>query len=220
MFSFKHLLSYFLKLSALLSFLSISSFVVAAPFTVTYTDTVLASSTIPPYNTGEAFTISIVLDNGGTSVASQTWTSADITSITFTINDAPDTITTVFSPISLTTSTGSFVTNAAGVLTAVPSAWNDNGFPLNSTVLSTNDPDLPVNAFFINSANGVYFSNTNVAEMTNVANNTTAANWSNPVSAGVLAPATAVPALSQWAMIMLSLMLLAIGLLNKIRRIY
>ncbi|MFT5711277.1 MAG: hypothetical protein ACI8QT_001982 [Halioglobus sp.] len=50
---------------------------VADPFTVTYSDTIGAGS------------------------ASQTWTSVDAVSITFNMNDAPNTITSVFSAAAL-----------------------------------------------------------------------------------------------------------------------
>ena len=122
---------------------------------------------IPPFNVGEAFTISIVLDNGGNSSASQTWTSADVVSITFSMNDAPNTITTVFSAAALDDNTGDFVTDAMGVLTAVPSNWNDSS----PTVLSTNDPDTPTD-FYINDNNDVYYNTAVSAGMTNVNNNT------------------------------------------------
>lgn len=221
MFSFK----LFSKLSALLLCLLLplmtSSVAVAAPFTVTYTDTLSGGSDTPPFNTGEAFTISIVLDNGGTSAASQVWTPADVVSITFSMNDAPNTITTVFSPVVYSSSTGTFTTDAAGVLTAVPSNLTDingsNRVPGFSTVASTNDPATPT-SFFINGGNGVYHNSTNVgvsnntASMTNVANNIIAANWTNPAAA-----ATAVPTLSQWAMILLIMLLMTVGLL-KTRR--
>ena len=231
MFNFKRFSNIFTKLSALLLLLSLSSFSYAAPYTVTYVD-VLGNNgggvtSSPPYNLGEAFTISIVLDNGGTTTASQTWTSADIVSITFSMNDAPNTITTVFAPVVLATNAGSFVTDAAGVLTAVPSNWNDNNGAVGtlSTVASTNDPNTP-SSFFINGVFEVYYSNSIAnptdgfdtrANMNDVVNNIVAAFWTNPVTAMNPGGATAVPTLSQWAMILLSLMLMGIGLL-KTRR--
>lgn len=144
------------KLSAILLVLSFSSFTAAAPYTVSYADTVAATE--GPYIDGGLFTISIVLDNGGATAASQTWTSADIVSITFNVNDAPNTITTVLSPVVLTTDVGSFVTNALGALTAVPSEWVDNA--ASSTRLSSNDPDLLAFLFYINNGNSVYFNDT------------------------------------------------------------
>jgi hypothetical protein len=224
MFSFK----LFSKLSALMLCLLLpllaSSVAVAAPFTVTYTDTIAGGSDTPPFNTGEAFTISIVVDNGGASAVSQIWTPADVVSITFSMNDAPNTITTVFSPVVFSFSNGTFITDAAGVLTAVPdnltdiNGGNDElGF---STIASTNDTATPT-SFFINGGNGVYHNSdeigvsNNTARMTNVANNIIAANWTNPAAA--MAPATAVPTLSQWAMILLIMLLMTVGLL-KTRR--
>jgi len=223
MFSFK-LLS---KFSALLLCLLLPSVAVAAPFTVTHTSTLSGGGDTPPFNSGEAFTIAIVLDNGGTTTASQTWTSADIVSITFSMNDAPNTITTTFSPVVLSTTTGSFVTDAVGVLTAVPSSWNDiagsNSVPGASTVASTNDPATPT-TFFINGGNGVYHNSDNIgvssnrAYMTNVNNNTIAAFWTNPATAASGTGAgTPVPTLSQWAMILLIMLLMMVGLL-KTRR--
>lgn len=210
-----------LKLSAILFFIGVSAISQAAPFTVTYTDTIDAGSTTPPYNPGEAFTISIVLDNGGTTTASQTWTSADIVSITFSMNDAPNTISTTFSPVVLSDTSGSFTTDVAGVLTAVPSGWNDaasgNSSPTASTVASTNDTNT-ISAFYINDANNVYYNNNSIsAGMTNVDNNTTASFWTNPVSANS-AP-TSVPTLSQWSLILLSLILVAYGVVRT-RRVY
>ena len=137
-------------------------------------------------------------------------------------------ITTVFSPVVLSTATGSFVTDAGGVLTAVPSNWTDfpalGENPGASTIASSNDPATPT-VFFINGFNGVYHNSDNInvdfnaADMTNVGNNIIAANWTNPVAAPPPASPSAIPTLSQWAMILLSLMLLAIGLV-KTRRNY
>lgn len=210
------------KLSAVLFFIGASAISQAAPFTVTYTDTIDAGSDSPPFNIGEAFTISIVLDNGGTTTASQTWTSADIVSVTLSMNDAPNTITTTLSPVVLSTATGSFATDAAGVLTTAPSDWVDSNQA--STVQSTNDPNVtianPGVDFFINDGNDVYFSGPGqniAAGMTNVANNTIAAFWSNPVAA--MSTPTSVPTLSQWSLILLSLILVAYGVVRT-RRVY
>lgn len=205
------------KFSAILFSLSFSSLALSEPFTVTYSDTIRFAT--GPFINGEAFTISVVLDNGGTTAASQTWTSADIVSITFNLNNAPGTISTVLSPVVLTSSSGSFATDAGGVLTAVPSNWSD-GSAL-STPLSSNDPGGTADIeFYINGGNRVYYNESSgfAAGMTNVANNIVASFWTNPAAAAApAAPATPVPTLSQWAMVLLSLMLLAIGLVNARR---
>ncbi|WP_040481880.1 putative Ig domain-containing protein [Luminiphilus syltensis] len=182
------------KLVFLLGFMTLSSFVLAAPFTTTYTSTILGSESVGPFNQGEQFTISIVLDNGGTTAISQTWTPAEVVAISFIMNDAPNVITTVYSPVVFSNSpTGSFVTDAGGVLTALPELQDvDPGglaVPGFSTVASTNDPATP-GAFFINGDNPVYYNlDGDRAGMTNAANNVLAANWSRP-AAPVAAPTT------------------------------
>lgn len=184
------------KLSAILFFLSMSSLALADPFTVTYSDTIDASSTTPPFNVGEALTISIVLDNGGTTTASQTWKSADAVSITYSKNDAPNTITTVFSAAALNNNTGDFVTDAGGVLTTEPSIWAAfTSSTTSPTVISTNDPNTPIQGFYINGNNWVYINGANAnARMSNVSNNIIPAFWTNPAVATTRA--TAVPTMS------------------------
>lgn len=206
-----------IKLSAILCFITASTFTLAAPFTVTYLDTVRPGDPAP-YIPGEEFNINIVLDNGGTSTANQTWTSADIVSITFSINNAPNTITTTFSPVVLSSSSGSFTTDASGILTAVPTDWSDsasgNDSPVASTVSSTNDANT-LNAFYINAGNAVYYTSGPDAGMTNIANNTTPAFWT---ISSITTP-TSVPTLSQWSLILLSLILVGYGLFST-RRTY
>ncbi|MFT5711556.1 MAG: hypothetical protein ACI8QT_002264 [Halioglobus sp.] len=204
------------KLNAILFFLSMSSLALADPFTVTYSDTIDASSTTPPFNVGEALTISIVLDNGGTTTASQTWTSADAVSITYSINDAPNTITTVFSAAALNSNAGDFVTDAGGVLTTVPSSWT--AFISSTTspsVISTNDPDTPIKGFYINGFNWVYQNDANAAAYaSNVSNNIIPAFWTNPAEPTV----TAVPTMSIWGIGILSGMIGLLGMYNRRRK--
>jgi hypothetical protein len=203
------------KLSAILLVLSFSSFTAAAPYTVSYADTV--ESDAGPYISGGLFTISIVLDNGGATAASQTWTSAHIVSITFNVNDSPNTITTVLSPVLLTSDVGSFVTNASGALTAVPSQWIDKTSI--STILSSNDPGgLLEFDFSIRGGNDVYSNRTSgfSAAMTNVKNNVTASFWTNPAVA--VAPATPVPTMSIWGIGLLSGMIGLLGMYHRRRK--
>jgi hypothetical protein len=211
-----------LKLGALLLLISAYTSTIAAPYEVTYADTVSTRSTNPPYIANEAFTIKIVLDNGGSNAASQTWTAADVVSVTFSINNAPNTIETVYSPVVLSTSTGNFVTDAAGVLTSVPSRWIDAN--QGSTIQSTSDAAVYTDLeWYINGRNPVYFDQARgggpSAYMNNVANNIVPASWSAPTPVAAPAPATvSVPTLSQWSMAILILMLLITGLI-KTRRL-
>src|SRR5258708_36580093 len=58
----------------------------AAPFSVTYTDT--ASNSALGIISGQQATIKLVLDNGGSSAASQTWSSASVQCIIFPFNNS------------------------------------------------------------------------------------------------------------------------------------
>lgn len=196
------------KISALLLSLSISTFAVASPFTVSITDTQVVSDQEEQFFNGEPITIAIVLDNGGTTPNSQTWTSTDVVSVTFIMNDAPNTVTTVFSgPGPFDENAGDFVTDADGKLTAVPTAWLDESV----NVISTNDPFTP-EEWFINGFNGVYYNaQWNWAGMTTVVNTRDPDSWTDPVSpaaSATPASATPVPTMSAYGLVLTMLGLL------------
>ena len=195
------------KISALLLSLSISTFAVASPFTVSITDTLAKDSDEEQFFGGEPITIAIVLDNGGTTPNSQTWTSTDVVSVTFIMNDAPNTVTTVFSgPGPFDENAGDFVTDADGKLTAVPTAWLDGSV----NVISTNDPFTP-EEWFINGFNGVYYNVEYGAGMTTVDNTRDPDSWTDPVSTAASATpasATPVPTMSAYGLVLTMLGLL------------
>ena len=189
------------KINAVLLSLSISTFAVASPFTVSITDT-QDSSNPPQFFNGEPISIAIVLDNGGTTPNSQTWTSTDVVSVTFIMNDAPNTVTTVFSgPGPFDENAGDFVTDADGKLTAVPTAWVDTSV----NVISTNDPNTP-QRWYINAANPVYFNEAYDAGMFTVDNTRDPESWTDPASPA--ASATPVPTMSAYGVVLTMLGLL------------
>lgn len=151
----------------------------AAIFTATYTGTVAAPTSSPlvdNVSVGNTALITYQLDNGGTSLLNQTWTASNIVSVTFNFGNGAH--VTTFNPNGgngLTNSIGSFVTNASGTLTAVPSAWYDN---TNVNVVSTNSTQTPTE-WFVTGANEVYYTNDfrNGVGLTNVSGNIVAANW-------------------------------------------
>jgi hypothetical protein len=149
----------------------------AAIFTATYTDTVFsADADVDNVTVGDTAVITYQLDNGGSSLLSQTWNATDIVSVTFNFGNGAH--VTTFNPNGgdgLDGTTGSFVTNASGQLTAVPSEWYDLN---NVNVVSTNSTQTP-NAWFVNSFNGVYSTNNfdNEVRLTNVEGNIDPANW-------------------------------------------
>ncbi len=151
----------------------------AAIFTATYTGTVAAPiflSLVDNVSVGDTAVITYQLDNGGTSLFNQTWTASNIVSVTFNFGNGAH--VTTFNPNGgngLSFSTGSFVTNASGQLTAVPSEWLD---VVNVNVVSTNSTQTP-SGWFVNGNNGVYSTNDfdNEVRLTNVSGNIVAANW-------------------------------------------
>ena len=151
----------------------------AAIFTATYTGTVAAVDFFPlvdNVSVGNTALITYQLDNGGTSLLNQTWTATHIVSVTFNFGNGAH--VTTFNPNGgngLTNSIGSFVTDASGTLTAVPSDWFDVS---SVNVVSTNSTQTP-NAWFVNGKNAVYYTNNFSKEvnLTDVAGNIVAANW-------------------------------------------
>ncbi|NCR77097.1 MAG: PEP-CTERM sorting domain-containing protein [Microcystis aeruginosa K13-06] len=148
----------------------------AAIFTATYTDTVF-SADVDNVTVGDTAVITYQLDNGGTSLFNQTWNASDIVTVTFNFGNGAH--VTTFNPNGgdgLSVSTGSFVTNASGQLTAVPSEWYDD---TNVNVVSTNSTQTPF-SWFVNGFNGVYYTDPNYyykVQLTNVSGNIVAANW-------------------------------------------
>ena len=147
----------------------------AAIFTATYTDTVSAA-TVDNVTAGDTAVITYQLDNGGTSLLGQTWTASNIVSVTFNFGNGAH--VTTFNPNGgdgLSQSIGSFVTNASGTLTAVPSDWFDIS---NVNVVSTNSAQTPL-GWSINGDNPLYWTNnfSGEVELTNVSGNIVAANW-------------------------------------------
>ncbi|MFN7245102.1 MAG: PEP-CTERM sorting domain-containing protein [Microcystis sp.] len=152
----------------------------AAIFTATYTGTVAAPTSSPlvdNVSVGDTAVITYQLDNGGTSLLSQTWNATDIVTVTFNFGNGAH--VTTFNPNGgdgLSVSTGSFVTNASGQLTAVPSEWYDD---TNVNVVSTNSTQTPIE-WYVNGFNGVYYTDPNYyyeVNLTNVEGNIDPANW-------------------------------------------
>jgi len=142
----------------------------ALVFNATYTDTVSNVSGVNGISVGNSAVITVALDNGGTSIDSQTWTPSDVQSITFNFNNGAN--ETVFNPVFAATG-GTFVTNGAGVLTSVTSKLNSG----TGSVKSTNSTTVP-SGFYLNGGNSVFYtSNGGYVALTNVTNDTNAADW-------------------------------------------
>ena len=208
--------------------LAIAVGAVAAPYRVTYSDT--ASDSTLGINSGEQATIELVLDNGNSSAANQTWTAADVQCVVFTFNNAQNLHVAIdYSASPFTTAVaGDFTTNVSGVLQTAPTNWTDDADPIANPVVTNIGGSTPVDAWWINGVNEVLSLTfgANDVTFTNVGNNIVAADWSNPVPAsGVCAaffPSQAaqiepVPTLTRWGTVLLSC-LLVIGIGFSLRR--
>ncbi len=153
----------------------------AAIFNFTYTDTVSFNTGVDNISVGDTAVITYELDNGGTSLLNQTWTGSDLVSVTFDFGNGAH--TTTFDG-TLDNATGSFTTDGAGQLTAVPSSWF-NFFSVN--VISTNSSQTPLN-WFVNGGNGVYETNFGSVNLANVSGNVVASNWTVEAAETVSTP--------------------------------
>ena len=161
---------------------------VAAPFSVSYTDTVSGSPPPAGIVNGEQVTVQFILDNGNTSAVNQTWTAANLRLVCFTFNNAQDRFVAIDysgSPLtangSTVVATGSFTTNGAGQLQAGTIDWEDFRDPVPVPHVTNLAGVTTVDDWFIDHFNHVIAFNTGQLGFTNVVNDDTVTNWSNPV---------------------------------------
>ncbi|WP_299772406.1 hypothetical protein [uncultured Pseudoteredinibacter sp.] len=165
---------------------------------------------------GRPVVVSITLDNGGTTNINQTWTSAQIVEVSFSLsgnilssmNPSLPGHTLTATPTSILQSDG------AGDLSVMP---NSISGALASQVSVTPGSDTdPVDEWYINAANGIYFSDlrNNDLSVANVIQNNSAASWQqggSVPSPGAPSAAQAVPTFPAFAVFLLSLIIGAAG---------
>lgn len=152
----------------------------AAPVTMTYTGTIasLSGGAIPAgVNVGGTAVFSVVMDNGGVGVVSQTWDFDDILSVTMNFGNGAR-VTVFSSPLDAPYDvSGTFKTDASGDVTSVISM---GGYVVDERFTS-NGPGGRF-AWFINGLNNVYQELDNGADMRIALNNVGGivqpANWS------------------------------------------
>ena len=161
----------------------------ALVYNAKYITTAKNGSSSQPYadnvTEGTAVTVTMALDNGGNSIANQTWTSSDFKSITFAFGNG---ISTTFGSSLNSGTSGIFQTNSSGILISVPSDWSD----MSGDVISTNSTQTP-EAWLMDGHNDKYYTSQNgngksVGFPDSVAN-TVATNWTIESTT----PATPVP---------------------------
>jgi hypothetical protein len=208
----------------------LASGAIAAPYSVTFTDTATTSDTLPAgVIAGQQFTVKFVFDNGNSTAVNQSWSAGNVQCAIFTFNNAQDKFLAInVSTKPFTSSTvGNFTTDGTGNLQAGAISWFDDGPIANPQVSNIAGFTGGANAWFINGGNDVVnFNSTNVSVgMATVAKNVQVTNWTNPVAAaGVCAgfftgPAQSqnIPTMSEWGTIMLSI-LLGFGAVLALRR--
>ena len=123
--------------------------VVTATFLSTADNTQFGGSYVDNVSFGDTFKIVVAMDNGGSSLANQTWGQSDLLNVTFDFNNGAH--KSVFGP-TFDNFSGGFVTNGAGILTAIPQF--SSAIP---SIISTNSAHTP-NAFYVNGFNDLYFT--------------------------------------------------------------
>jgi hypothetical protein len=126
----------------------------AALFQFQFEDTI-SFSTIPGLLAGQSATITLGLDNGGSSHISQVWTASDLQSVTFDFNNGGE-VTSFNSPWAggLVNGTGDIVTDASGNLTRVMDNWSDLNI---GSFFSTNGLAIPYeSSWFLDGHNWIY----------------------------------------------------------------
>lgn len=196
--------------------------VMAAPFAIQYSGTVNAGSGFAAFPSGSTYHAVLVMDNGGSSAASQAWTGANLTCVYYTNASG----TAVYSQNLIATpasSAGSVTTDAGGALTAMFTGVSNADAVMNAVGFSPVAPG----SWFTNAANDVFYDN--VTSFGDAAGGTvmTTAAWTNPqpwpvactaaAYAAVLAAANRVPTLSEWSLMIMA-SLIAVGAFFSLRR--
>ena len=192
-----------------------SSYVLSAPYSITYTGTI-ASSTISGINNGQPYTLELVFDNGGSSANSQTWAVANLTCQIWTMNTGGTVVFAQnFTQTPPYTAIGSVITNGSGALTANFS--NLAAFPAGSFTTSGATLTTPIFTY-ADSQRAIFYTDSGVKSFQDSAGNggvpMAFANWTNPApftrTCSAAAPtAKAIPSLSEWAQLMLGLMVIS-----------
>lgn len=206
---------------------------VAAPFSVSYSDTMTAVSGALSTEViaGQLVTVQFILDNGGGSAANQAWSAANLKCVVFTFNNAQDRFVAIdysSSPLAAgpsSVATGSFTTNGAGQLQAGLIDWEHYPFPIPNPFVTNLTGVTFVDDWFVNQFNHVVAFNNGQTGFVNVVNNGQVANWSNPVvSNGVCSGGSgppppppsvtsqSIPTLGEWSLIAMSALVCLLAL--------
>jgi len=197
----------------------------AAPFATTYTGEIDASSDFPGAQAGEPYSVTLVFDNGGSSAASQTWATSQITCAIWRFNTAQDMVfTQPMAPGALASQSGTATTDATGTLDGFFSVLFMVA-PAGSYTASGINPPMDEVRWSMNSspANPVFFDFTRAIRSTQGGISLAPANWSAPapftgtcaLPTAAAPNATPVPTLGHAALALLSGVLGAAGFIRR-----
>ncbi|MBF2057550.1 MAG: PEP-CTERM sorting domain-containing protein [Cyanobacterium sp. T60_A2020_053] len=144
-----------------------------AVFNATFNSTVFQNDGVDGgFGVGDTFLATVALDNGGSSVESQTWQVSEVLSITFNFGNGAH-VTTFDNTID--SGGGNFATDSSGVLTSVPNWGNFNA---SDDVISTNSSQTP-SQWVLNGGNSIYFTESfaNSVAINNEENTIVASSW-------------------------------------------
>lgn len=160
----------------------------AAPYASTYADTI-GATTFTNAAAGQAFSVTLVFDNGGSSTASQTWEASDLTCVIWTVNNAVYAQDLTATPVS--SQMGSLSTDVNGAMWGVFSTLVGNSVPPAAYSSSGFAPAPGTVTWSITGINSLFMSNAGpYVDGAAPGNLTAAGNWSSPApfAGGCAAP--------------------------------
>ena len=197
---------------------------VAAPFSVSYVGTI--DNRMDAFTNivdGETYSVTLVMDNGGSSSQSQTWVASDLVSVKWEFNDSRNVVfeQDIDTSYCIYNVDGNATTDANGALTAFFSEVQSGGAVFDAVGL----PDLVSPAeWYMNGKNGVFFGDGcdgghNYSPGMNDAAgglDMGIASWSNPVAvaSAQAAPSVPVPTLPSFLLVVLGGLLALFGIVG------
>ena len=198
------------KLVLIVMGLLCASTVVAAPYTLQFTSTVVTGRSLPAgISVGESFEVYVVVDNGGTTDSNQTWGFADIQSVRYSINSGSYIAIFPSSTFASPSTGGVIQTDGGGRVTSSTADWAAASTPGNM-----DSSGLELYEWYINGANDMIFYSPCCNPSVGAADSTNDSRlWTvTPGDPSATSAATAVPALPLFGLFALGGLLGLFGL--------
>ncbi|WP_406622723.1 IPTL-CTERM sorting domain-containing protein [Acidovorax sp. SDU_ACID1] len=130
----------------------------AAPFAITYQGTI-ADSDIPGVHNGQRYTLTLVMDNGGSDADNETWEPRDLTCAIWRVNDAANVVVAHDLRAAPPAGSGGAVeTNGSADLMEVFTHL-ESGYGMPGAALRTRGlpPGAPLSSWYANDSNRVFY---------------------------------------------------------------